>query len=142
MSLLISAIFERGKYWGMGAPTIAGELSTGSRSTAESWSEMTNQFGFHRFSKIITGNIANIVTEFELDYDDGSKGTLWMPYEMRQFEFMRRRLLEEDLWFSSYNRDINGVIHNQESIQINLFLVVLEFVIFLLHSEITSSTHS
>ena len=106
--------FERGKYWGMGAPTIAGELSTGSRSTAESWSEMTNQFGFHRFSKIITGNIANIVTEFELDYDDGSKGTLWMPYEMRQFEFMRRRLLEEDLWFSSYNRDINGVIHNQE----------------------------
>lgn len=106
--------FERGKYWGMGAPTIAGELSTGSRSTAESWSEMTNQFGFHRFSKIITGNIANIVTEFELDYDDGSKGTLWMPYEMRQFEFMRRRLLEEDLWFSAYNRDINGVIHNQE----------------------------
>ena len=37
-----------------------------------------------------------------------------MPYEMRQFEFMRRRLLEEDLWFSAYNRDINGVIHNQE----------------------------
>ena len=103
---------------------------------------MTNQFGFHRFSKIITGNIANIVTEFELDYDDGSKGTLWMPYEMRQFEFMRRRLLEEDLWFSAYNRDINGVIHNQEKHQINLFLVVLVFVIFLSHSVTTSNTHS
>lgn len=106
--------FEQGKYWGMGAPTIAGELSTGSRSTAESWSEMTNQFGFHRFSKIITGNIANIVTEFELDYDDGSTSKLWMPFEMKQFELRRKRLLEEDLWFSSYNRDVNGVIHNQE----------------------------
>lgn len=106
--------FEQGKYWGMGAPTIAGELSTGSRSTAESWSEMTNQFGFHRFSKIITGNIANIVTEFELDYDDGSTSKLWMPYEMRQFEINRKRMLEEDLWFSEYNRDMNGVIHNTE----------------------------
>lgn len=106
--------FEQGSYWGMGAPTIAGELSTGSRSTAESWTEMTNQFGFHRFSKIITGNIANIVTEFTLDFDDGSTTNLWMPWEMKRFELMRKRMLEQDLWFSEYNRDVNGVIHNQE----------------------------
>ena len=127
--------FERGKYWGMGAPTIAGELSTGSRSTAESWSEMTNQFGFHRFSKIITGNIANIVTEFELDYDDGSKGTLWMPYEMRQFEFMRRGSLLTTVI-------LTVLFTIKKNIQINLSLVVLVFVIFLSHSVTTSNTHS
>jgi len=46
-----------------------------------------------------------------LDTASGGERSLWMPYEMKMWEIMRREMLEEDLWFSEYNRDSNGIIH-------------------------------
>jgi hypothetical protein len=72
--------------------------------------EWTNQFGFQRYSKEITGNIANKVTNIEFDVAGGGKTNMWMPFEMKQFELDRRLLTEEQLWDDKYNRDANGVI--------------------------------
>ena len=103
--------FEAGKYWVLSAPTAAASKSDGNRTNAQSSAKATNQFGFYRFSKPISGNIANKVVDIEFDTMDGGKTNLWMPYEMKMFELNRKQYLEEDLWFSEYNRDAKGVIH-------------------------------
>lgn len=104
--------FLNGTYWGMGAPSIPGSKSDGNRSNTETFAYVTNQYGYYRFSKHIAGNIGSKVVNVQVDLSDGSRTNLWMPYEMREWELLRRDMLEEDLWFSEYNRDINGVIHN------------------------------
>ena len=103
--------FEAGKSWVMTAPTIAASKSDGNRSNTMAPGKMTNQFGFHRFSKNIAGNIANKITPIQFDLEEGGTTNLWMPFEMKQFELDKRFYLEEDLWYSEYNRDEKGVIH-------------------------------
>ena len=103
--------FTEGKAWVMGAPTIAASKSDGSRSNSMAPGKLTNQFGLHRYSKEITGNIANKITVIEFDLEDGSKTNMWMPFEMKLFELDRRLYNESDLWLSEYNRDDRGVIH-------------------------------
>lgn len=102
--------FENGLAWVMGAPKVAGEKSDGTTSNSMAPGKWTNQFGFYRFSKPITGNVANKITNIEFDLDDGSKTNLWMPWEMRQFEIDRRVQLEDELWNGKYNRDQYGRI--------------------------------
>lgn len=103
--------FESGKYWSSTAPSIAGSKSDGNRSNSMSTTEATNQFGFYRFSKQITGNISNKLCNIEFDLEGGGKTNYYIPWEMRTFEINKRLALEEELWYSEYNRDKNGVIH-------------------------------
>ena len=103
--------FESGKYWSSTAPTIPGSKSDGNRSNSMSTTEATNQFGFYRFSKQITGNISNKLCNIEFDLEGGGKTNYYMPWEMKTFEINKRLALEEELWYSEYNRDKNGVIH-------------------------------
>ena len=105
------ANFEEGLNWVMNAPTIAASKSDGNRSNTMAPGKMTNQFGFHRFSKVIAGNIANKVTPIQFDLEGGGTTNAWMPFEIKQFEMDRRWHLEEDLYYSEYNRDDKGVIH-------------------------------
>ena len=102
--------FIEGSYWIVGAPIVAATKSDGNRSYDEGFSQMTNQFGFHRFSKQITGNVANKVVNIELPMDGDTTTNLWMPYAMKQWELDRRRQKENFLWRSPYNRDAKGVI--------------------------------
>lgn len=108
------ANFTEGLYWAMGAPVIAAAKSDGTRSNSLTPGEMTNQFGYHRYSKGITGNIANKVLNIELEGIDVNGKTVktntWIPWEMRIFELERRKLNEYDLWVSEYNRDEQGNI--------------------------------
>lgn len=103
--------FTSGAVWAMGAPTIPSSKSDGNRSNNQAPSKAINQYGYYRFSKEIAGNMSNNVVCIEFPTEDGGKTNLWMPYEMKVWELMRRDMLEEDLWFSEYNRDINGIIH-------------------------------
>ena len=105
------ANFTEGLFWVMTAPTIAASKSDGNRSNTMAPGKMTNQFGFHRFSKNIAGNLANKVTPIRFDNEGGGTSDLWMPFEMKLFEMDKRFYLEEDLWYSEYNRDDKGVIH-------------------------------
>lgn len=102
--------FQNGLVWSMGAPKIAASKSDGTTSNRMTPGKWTNQFGYYRFSKQITGNIANKVVNIQFDTDDNGTTNLWMPVEMKQFEIERRLLLEEELWEGVYNRDSNGII--------------------------------
>ena len=78
--------FQSGMSWVMGAPTVAASLSDGTASNSMAPGTWTNQFGFHRFSKNIAGNIGKKVTNIEFDVEGGGTTNLWMPEEMKQFE--------------------------------------------------------
>lgn len=106
--------FATGLYWSLQAPTIPASKSDGTRDNKESFNEATNQYSFHRFSQVIAGNIANKVLDIEFDIVDEngnrSKTKGWIPYTMKQWEIKRKQMMEEDLWYSRYNRDANGSI--------------------------------
>ena len=108
------ANFATGLYWSMQAPTIPASKSDGTRDNKRGYNEATNQYSFHRFSQNIAGNIANKVlnVQFTTVDENGTKKTEkgWIPYQMKQWEIERKQLMEEDLWYSRYNRDANGVI--------------------------------
>ena len=99
-----------GLAWGLNAPSVAASKSIGNRSNRTTPGELTNQFGFHRFSKDIAGNVSNKIIDFEFDLEGGGKTNRWIPFEMNQFEIMKNIAVEQDLWLSEYNRDEHGTI--------------------------------
>jgi hypothetical protein len=107
--------FLNGKSWAYGPTSVAATKSDGTHSNSMVPGEWTNQFGFQRYSKEITGNIANKVVNIQLDATDANGNNvttdMWMPFEMAMFERDMRLMLETDLWESEYNRDQYGVIH-------------------------------
>lgn len=99
-----------GKYWSMGAPLVSESYSKGNRSNTMGPGQMTSQLEFHRYSKEIAGNLANVVTEYEFEGGDGGKNKLWINEEMRQFNVTMRIANEERLWMAEYNRNTNGEV--------------------------------
>ena len=108
--------FVPGTNWVMTAPNVAMILSDGNRSNSMAPGKWTNQYDIVRFSKQITGNIANKVTPIEFDLSDGTTTKLWMPFEMKLFEQDKRIMMEEKLWNGKYNRDEYGVIHLKDPV--------------------------
>jgi len=102
--------FTAGQNWVLGTPSVSASKSDGTSSNSMVPGKWTNQFGYSRFSKKISGNIANKVTNIEFDLEGGGTTKMWMPFEMKLFEIDRRLMLEEDLWNSKYNRDAYGKI--------------------------------
>lgn len=103
------ANFAKGKYWSMTAPTISESFSKGNRSNTMGPGKMTSQLGFHRFSKVIAGNISNSIVEYEFKTKTGTTNR-WINEEMRQFDINMRIMLEEHLWEATYNRNEAGEI--------------------------------
>lgn len=99
-----------GKYWSMGAPLVSESYSKGNRSNTMGPGQMTSQLEFHRYSKEIAGNLANVVIEYEFEGGDGGKNKLWINEEMRQFNVTMRIANEERLWMAEYNRNANGEV--------------------------------
>ena len=99
-----------GKYWSMGAPLVSESYSKGNRSNTMGPGQMTSQLEFHRYSKEIAGNLANVVIEYEFEGGDGGKNKLWINEEMRQFNVTMRIANEERLWMAEYNRNTNGEV--------------------------------
>lgn len=103
-------MLAKGKYWSMSAPTISESYSKGNRSNSMGPGKMTSQLEFHRYSKEIAGNLANVVTEYEFKNASGGTSKLWINEEMRQFNLTMRVMNEERLWMAEYNRNANGEI--------------------------------
>lgn len=99
-----------GKYWSMSAPTVSESYSKGNRSNTMGPGKMTSQLEFHRYSKEIAGNLANVVTEYEFKNGSGQASRLWINEEMRQFHIHMRVMNEERLWLARYNRNQNGEV--------------------------------
>ena len=104
------ANLAKGKYWSMTAPTISESYSKGNRSNVMGPGKMRSQLEFHRYSKEIAGDQANVIVTYEFKTKDGGTTNLWINEEMRQFDINCRIMDEERLWLSEYNRDINGQV--------------------------------
>lgn len=100
----------QGKYWSMTAPTIPLSFSKGNKSNIMGPGKMMSQLGYHRFTKRIAGNVANTIVEYQFRTSGGSTTNRWINEEMRQFEVLRRVMLDEHLWRSRYNRTTQGEI--------------------------------
>lgn len=103
-------MLTKGKYWSMTAPTVSESYSKGNRSNSMGPGKMTSQLEFHRYSKEIAGNLANVVTCYEFKNGSGGTSNLWINEEMRQFNLTMRVMNEERLWIAEYNRNTNGEI--------------------------------
>lgn len=103
-------MLAKGKYWSMSAPTVSESYSKGNRSNSMGPGKMTSQLEFHRYSKEIAGNLANVITEYEFKTKGGGTSKLWINEEMRQFHLNMRVMNEERLWIAEYNRNANGEI--------------------------------
>lgn len=103
-------MLAKGKYWSMSAPTVSESYSKGNRSNSMGPGKMTSQLEFHRYSKEIAGNLANVVTQYQFKNGSGSTSNLWINEEMRQFNLTMRVMNEERLWVAEYNRNLNGEI--------------------------------
>ena len=101
---------QPGMWWSLTAPTVSESYSKGNRSNVMGQGKMTSQLEFHRHSKEIAGNLANVVTEYEFKNGNGGSSRLWINEEMRQFNLHMRVLNEERLWIAEYNRNLNGEI--------------------------------
>ena len=99
-----------GRYWSISAPTVSESYSKGNRSNTMGPGKMTSQLEFHRHSKEIAGNLANVVTEYEFKDGSGKASRLWINEEMRQFQIDMRVKNETRLWTARYNRLPNGEI--------------------------------
>jgi hypothetical protein len=102
--------FKAGLHWAIGATTVSASKSDGNYSNTQTPLKATNQFGYHRYSEQIAGAAANMVINFALTTEGGGETTAWMPQEMKMFEFKRKLVQEQDLWFSKYNRNSMGQI--------------------------------
>lgn len=100
----------KGMYWAMSAPTVSESYSKGNRSNTMGPAGMTSQLEFYRYSKEIAGNLANVVTQYQFQNDNGGTSNLWINEEMRQFNLHMRVMNEERLWKSEYNRLPDGTI--------------------------------
>jgi hypothetical protein len=103
-------MLAKGKYWSMSAPTVSESYSKGNRSNSMGPGKMTSQLEFHRYSKEIAGNLANVITEYEFKTNGGGASKLWINEEMRQFHLNMRVMNEERLWMAEYNRNANGEV--------------------------------
>lgn len=109
-SYVADELLNPGLYWSMSAPTVSESYSKGNRSNTMSPGKMTSQLEFHRYSKEIAGNLANVVCKYEFKDASGRTSNLWINEEMRQFNLTMRVMNEERLWISEYNRNQNGEI--------------------------------
>ena len=103
-------MLAKGKYWSMSAPTVSESYSKGNRSNSMGPGKMTSQLEFHRYSKEIAGNLANVITEYGFKTNGGGTSKLWINEEMRQFHLNMRVMNEERLWMAEYNRNANGEV--------------------------------
>ena len=109
-AFIADELLQPGLYWSMSAPTVSESYSKGNRSNVMGTGKMTSQLEFHRYSKEIAGNLANVVTEYEFKNGNGGTSRLWINEEMRQFNLNMRVMNEERLWLAEYNRNLNGEV--------------------------------
>ena len=109
-AFIADELLTPGLYWSMSAPTVSESYSKGNRSNVMGTGKMTSQLEFHRYSKEIAGNLANVVTEYEFKGANGGTSRLWINEEMRQFNLNMRVMNEERLWLAEYNRNLNGEV--------------------------------
>ena len=110
-SYVPSADLIAGSIWARGIAKVSKERSRGVEHRSHTPFAITNQLSVVRDTYKIAGNIKNKVMVLAIRAN-GKTFKYWTQWEMfyRQLEFKEK--CEADLWYSTYNKDENGVIHN------------------------------
>lgn len=94
----------------------AANAFSGSRGTESNWvapSKMRNQISLLRKSYRYEGNMPDRVVNFEFNVG-GRTTNLWYDFEEYQHMLRWKEECELAMWYSKYNRDANGVIHQTD----------------------------
>lgn len=99
-----------GTLWARGIAKVGLERSRGVESRSYTPYTAMNQLSLVRDTYKLAGNIKNKVMVLEIRAN-GQTFKFWTQWELflRQLEWKEK--CESDLWYSTYNRDENGVIH-------------------------------
>lgn len=102
-----------GTKWGkFGTPVgIAGSRGNGSRNQAPAM--MQNQCTFIRMSYNYKGNVQNKVMTLQIPTNQGIK-KYWVEWEAYQHQLQWKEECENMLWYSEWNRDAQGFIHDHD----------------------------
>ena len=103
-----------GKKWAGGIKKVSKARSRGGEHRSYTPYELTNQLSVVRDSYNIAGNQANKVMVYEIRAG-GESFKFWAQWEMYLSDLALREKLEHDLWYSTYNKDADGVIHNLDA---------------------------
>jgi hypothetical protein len=105
---------KAGKRWGRGIAKVGKERSRGVESRSYSPFATTNQLSVVRDTYKIAGNLKNKVMVLEIKAD-GKVFKFWTQWELflRQLEWKEK--CETDLWYSTYNKDVNGNINVEDT---------------------------
>lgn len=105
-----TANLQKGMYWSMTAPTVTESYSKGNRTNSVAPGKMKSQMSIYRYTQEVGGDAAHTVVKYEFTDSSGRKNNLWINEVMRQFNIRIRKMNEELLWNSEYNRNENGEI--------------------------------
>ena len=99
-----------GKRWGQGVRKVSKSRSRGGEHRSYTPYTLNNQLSVVRDTYNIVGNMGNKVMVYEIRAD-GKMFKAWSQWEMYLSDLALREKLENDLWYSTYNKDADGVIH-------------------------------
>ena len=103
-----------GSRWAMiGGANVSESLSMGNESNVVSPGKMKNQLSFLRKSYRLGGNISNKTVECRFNIN-GKLTNLWINWEQWQHMLSWKEMIEENCWYSKYNRSANGEIMNKD----------------------------
>jgi len=101
--------FAPNSKWGNhGGANVSESHSFGNSSTSQAPGEIKNQLGIFRRSYHLAGNISNQAMCFKLPNATGGMTEYFLEYDEWLQEMKLKEEIEEALWESRYNRDING----------------------------------
>jgi menaquinone-dependent protoporphyrinogen IX oxidase len=102
-----------GSVWGRGVAKVGRERSRGVESRTYSPYQITNQLSIVRHSHKYAGNVKNKVMVLEIKAD-GETFRYWTQWDLFLGRLDFKEQCESDLWYSTYNKDANGVIHVED----------------------------
>lgn len=102
---------QSGAVWVRGISKVGKERSRGVESRSYTPYTTTNQLSIVRHSYNIAGNVQNKVMVLSIKAN-GQTFKFWTQWELFLKQLEWKEQCESDLWYSEYNKDENGVIHN------------------------------
>lgn len=106
-------LLTKGTKWGRGIPKVGIEGSEGVEHRSFTPGMMTNQLSIVRDTYKISGNVEEKVMVLEIQAG-GKTYKYWCEWELYLRGLEWKEKCEDDLWYSLYNRDSNGEVHERD----------------------------
>ena len=104
---------KAGTVWARGIAKVGIERSKGVEHRSYAPGKMENQMSVVRDTYQLAGNVENKVMVVEIPAN-GKKYKFWTEWELFLRQLQWKEKCEHDLWYSLYNKDANGEIHETD----------------------------